>query len=594
MTTWRLIKFIVEKEAKLVFIITIVLLISGLVETMGLMFIAPIVDIITSADTGNSSRISVGLFQVIKWLGLPAELWFLFLIFITINIFNGLFATVSNYLVLKIKYSYSEKLISETLEDIFNAKWLFFTSVKQGKLLNMLTREMQIVGDTLAGFGRFASTLLQTLVFVIVPFYVSWEVMSLSMIILCILYLPFMLLGKVSERLGKMNTITSGDFLISLQESLGAAKVILGFGEQVKNKKIILDNFLKHVHVIIKSTVFDNGLRNVTISFAAVGLALVFYVSRGVGIPLSEIAIIFVSFVKVSGKISLMISEKNLLDRSLPSVGQVEEIRKRAVELKQTYGRIPFKRFLNKISITDLTFAYPEHEPVLKNISLDISKGSMVAVVGESGSGKSTLIDMIMGFNDPDSGTLMVDDIPLEEYDINSYRSKLGYVPQESILFNMTIAENIRWANEKASLKDIKHACQSANANMFIESFQDQYDTLVGDRGVRLSGGQLQRVALARAIIRKPEILILDEATSSLDTKSERLIQRSIEKIALETTIIVIAHRLSTIMKADQIYVLDKGKIVEQGNYQGLIDNNSLFKQMVKAQEFAGAKNIEL
>jgi ABC-type multidrug transport system fused ATPase/permease subunit len=151
----------------------------------------------------------------------------------------------------------------------------------------------------------------------------------------------------------------------------------------------------------------------------------------------------------------------------------------------------------------------------------------------------------------------------------------------------MTIAENIRWANGKASIVEIKRACQSANADTFIESFSDKYDTLVGDRGVRLSGGQLQRVALARAIIRKPDILILDEATSSLDTKSERLIQDAIEKIAQETTIIVIAHRLSTILKADQIYVLEKGEIIEYGGYRKLIDNDSLFSQMVKAQEFA-------
>ena len=311
-----------------------------------------------------------------------------------------------------------------------------------------------------------------------------------------------------------------------------------------------------------------------------------FFVSNGIGIPLSEIAIIFISFVRVSGKVGKIIKEKNLLDRSLPSLGQVDEIRKHAINLKQTSGNILYKNFQKNVSISNLTFAYPEQEPVLKNISLEIRKGSMVAIVGESGAGKSTLIDMIMGFNDPDSGTIMVDKIPLKEFEINSFRKRIGYVPQESVLFNMTISENIRWANEKASLEEIKRVCQSANADTFIESFPDKYDTLVGDRGIRLSGGQLQRVALARAIIRKPDILILDEATSSLDTKSERLIQEAIEKIAQETTIIVIAHRLSTITKADHIYILENGSVVEHGDYQKLMDNNNLFSQMVKAQEF--------
>ena len=150
----------------------------------------------------------------------------------------------------------------------------------------------------------------------------------------------------------------------------------------------------------------------------------------------------------------------------------------------------------------------------------------------------------------------------------------------------MTIAENIRWANGQASDKEIKQACVNANVNNFVELFPDQYDTLVGDRGVRLSGGQLQRVALARAIIRKPDILILDEATSSLDTKSERYIQDAIGRIAQETTIIVIAHRLSTVLKADQIYVLEKGKIKENGDYNTLMTNQGLFSKMVKVQEF--------
>jgi len=407
------------------------------------------------------------------------------------------------------------------------------------------------------------------------------------MVLVVIIYLPLTLFGKVSERLGKMNMVANNNFMSTLQESLGTVKVILGFGAQEKIKNLIRENFSIAIDSAIKTAVFDSGLNSVLVFFAAVGLASVFFVSKGVGLPLSEIAIIFVSFARVSVKIGQLIKEKTLLDRSLPSLGQVDEIRKRAVELKQTSGSIPFKNFQNNISIRDLTYAYPNNEPALKNVSLDIPRGSMIAVVGESGAGKSTLIDIIMGFNDPDSGTVILDGIPLQEYEINSYRNRIGYVPQESILFNMSIAENIRWANEEATSGEIKQACQRANADTFIESFPDKYDTLVGDRGVRLSGGQLQRVALARAIIRKPDFLILDEATSSLDTKSERQIQEAIEKIAVETTIIVIAHRLSTIIKADQIIVLEKGEIIEYGDYQKLIGNNNLFSQMVKTQAFS-------
>jgi ABC-type multidrug transport system fused ATPase/permease subunit len=587
LTNWGLFKYVFKSEKSLFIIITFVLLVSGLIETVGLLFIAPIVDIITLVDTGESSRISNIVIDILLKIGLPTDLWFLFIMYISINIFFGVFATISIYLVQKIKYSFCSKLVSETITDIFNAKWFFFTSIKQGKLLNTLTRELQIVGDTLAGFGRLFATLMQTVIFIVVPFYVSWKVMSITIVIILIIYLPLMMLRSISERLGKMNTEAGNNFMSVLQESIGSVKIILGFGEQEKNKALIIKRFSKSVDAQIKTIVFETGLQNAVVAFATVGIATVFFVSRHFGIPLSEIAIIFISFMKISGKVGQVIAQKAILDRSLPSLGQVNDIRLKANNLKQRSGEIVFNRLKDGLLISDLTFNYPGSNIGVKNISLEVPKGKMIAIVGESGSGKSTLIDLIMGFNDPDSGSIFLDDVPLQKYDINTFRKKLGYVPQESILFNMTIADNIGWSKANVSMSEIKNACESANASKFIESFSDNYNTLVGDRGVRLSGGQIQRIALARAIIRKPEILILDEATSALDTKSEKLIQQSVEKISTNSTVIVIAHRLSTIKEADRIYVLDQGEIVESGNYSKLINNNNLFNQMVKSQEFS-------
>ena len=189
-----------------------------------------------------------------------------------------------------------------------------------------------------------------------------------------------------------------------------------------------------------------------------------------------------------------------------------------------------------------------------------------------------------MGFNEPKSGQITFDGTNLQEFDINSYRKRIGYVPQDSILFNMSIRDNLIWAKEDATNEEIKHACRQANADEFIEGFPHGYDTLVGDRGIRLSGGERQRISLARAILRRPELLILDEATSSLDTHSERLIQKAMENIAKETTIIVIAHRLSTIVNADYVYALKRGKVIEEGTYSDLIKMDGYFNRMVKVQ----------
>ena len=214
-----------------------------------------------------------------------------------------------------------------------------------------------------------------------------------------------------------------------------------------------------------------------------------------------------------------------------------------------------------------------------------ILKGKMIAIVGQSGSGKTSIVDLIMGFYEPDAGEITIDDISLKDFNINSYRKKIGYVPQDSVLFNTTIRDNLLWANDYATEEEIEYACRQANAYEFIEELPLKYDTVVGDRGVRLSGGQLQRIALARAIIRKPALLIMDEATSSLDTNSERLIQEAIEGIAKNTTVIVIAHRLSTIINSDYIYLFKNGNIIEEGTYQALLDKKSEFYNMIQLQK---------
>ena len=215
-----------------------------------------------------------------------------------------------------------------------------------------------------------------------------------------------------------------------------------------------------------------------------------------------------------------------MLANLYPSYEQVKGLKQRAMELRQRSGELPFTGFRREIVLANFTFGYPGHEPTLVDVNMRIPKGKMVAVVGESGAGKSSLIDTIMGFNEPLFGQITFDDVPMHEFDINSYRRRLGYVPQESILFNMTIRDNLKWTNEAATDVDMREACRLANADEFIDLLPEGYDTIVGDRGMRLSGGQCQRVALARAILRKPELLILDEATSSIDTHSERLIQR--------------------------------------------------------------------
>jgi ATP-binding cassette subfamily B protein/subfamily B ATP-binding cassette protein MsbA len=248
-------------------------------------------------------------------------------------------------------------------------------------------------------------------------------------------------------------------------------------------------------------------------------------------------------------------------------------------------GGIPFKSLQQAISLRNLTLQYsPELQPALRNINLDLPRGSTVALVGSSGAGKSSIVDLIVGLYDATEGQILVDGTPLTEFDLISWQQHLGVVSQDTFLFNATIGENISHGSPNASRAEIMAAADKAQAAGFIADLPEGFDTLIGERGYRLSGGQRQRLSLARAILRDPELLILDEATSALDTQSERLVQQAIDQFERQHTVLVIAHRLSTIVKADLICVLDKGQIVEQGNHKELLDREGLYAGLWRQQ----------
>ena len=239
---------------------------------------------------------------------------------------------------------------------------------------------------------------------------------------------------------------------------------------------------------------------------------------------------------------------------------------------------------IDKIDFKDVTFSYDKKVNVLKNINVSIKKGDFIALVGESGSGKTTFTDLIMNFHSFKNGNINIDDIDIRNINVNSLRKKIGLVSQDSILFNDTVSNNIKLGSPQSSNKDVYESAKKANAFEFIEKMSDKFDTNIGEKGVRISGGQKQRLAIARAIIKNPDILILDEATSALDSHSEKKIQEAIDSFSNEMTLIIIAHRLSTIKKADKILFFDNGEIVENGTHEELMKLNKKYKKLYDLQ----------
>ncbi len=568
---------------------TVLLLFVSLLEMCALFTVAPLMDFLTNPDLQNISPLTARIMSIMENVGLPTTLGSYLILFLIFVVLSSGFRIFARYSILKIKYTVLQDLMLGTFEDFFNARWYFFTSEQEGKLLNTFIRETNVIGGAFETMALFFAGLIQLVFYLAVPFYIAWQVTLISLAAALLFVWPFLLMGKIGYKLGRKNTSTANQIGVVIQESIGMAKVILGFGNQQKSSDNLKSAFVAHRRATLKSQTLKIAILTLYLPFGTIVIIIAVFTARTFGVPISEMTVLLLALFRATSSIGTLAAYKNSMENLFPSYEQVEDLRNRAKQLKEKSGDRIFTEFNREISIKDASYAYPGHEPALVDIDMKIPKGKMIAVVGESGAGKSTLIDMIMGFNEPMSGQIKFDDVNLHEFDIYSYRKRIGFVPQDSILFHMSIRENLLWAREDASEEEVKHACKQANADEFINKFPHGYDTLVGDRGVRLSGGQRQRIALARAMLRKPALLILDEATSSLDTQSERLIQKAIENIAKETTVIVIAHRLSTIVNADYVYVLEKGKVIEEGTYSGLVKLDGHFNRMVKLQLLGSA-----
>ncbi len=301
---------------------------------------------------------------------------------------------------------------------------------------------------------------------------------------------------------------------------------------------------------------------------------------------LGLVAIFMFAFSRLGGPLGRINLLRTQWESMLPSVQSVMEFLEDEDKSRLPEGDRQFEKLKDNICFENVSFAYDQSEgKVLSGVSFDIPKGKFTALVGGSGSGKSTLMALISRLYDPTEGRILVDGVDLREYVSRSWRSKVGVVSQSTFLFNSSLRDNIRFGRPEARDEEILEACRKANAFDFIQRMKDGLDTILGDRGIRLSGGQAQRVAIARAVLIDPELLILDEATSALDTASEKLVQEALDRVSRDRTVVAVAHRLSTIRGADNIVVLEHGRIVEQGTHESLIDARGVYWNYVRMQD---------
>lgn len=468
----------------------------------------------------------------------------------------------------------------------------YFHDQRKGDILSSVSNDVNEVQNSVAASFHiiFREPLL------IIGFMAGLFYMSPKLTLVTLLTLPIsaLVIGGVSRKLRRGAVQTQsllGRIISQFEEAISGARIIKAFNAQ----KYVRDNFEKtnEEHKEISRSIFTRQeLASPLSEFLGISVAVgvLFFGGwlqmRGeLGMTLPEFVVYIAFYWRVLEPSKAIANAYANVQRGLVSGNRIFAILDVASEIKNKENPVPIKEFRESIEFDNVSFKYT-HEPVLKNISLTIPKGKMVALVGPSGAGKSTLVDLIPRFYDVTEGSIRIDGADIRDYNQKDLISLMGIVTQEAILFNDTIYNNITFGMENVTREDVENAARIANAEEFILAMEDGYDTNIGDRGAKLSGGQRQRLAIARAVLKNPPILILDEATSALDTESERLVQDALTKLMKNRTSVVIAHRLSTIQHADEIVVLQDGKIVEQGSHHQLLNNKGLYSHLCELQSF--------
>jgi len=479
------------------------------------------------------------------------------------------------------------KNIRDTLfEKLTNLSVSFFSQQKQGNLISIIANETTALSSaSISAFSTILREGIQVILFAFLLLSISIDLtlisFATSIISIVILRFSRKFLTRYANRMqSAMSSYTS-----SMQESFYGIRVIKAYNaEEHINRKFFADTF-KYVNASIKHRKIITLIPAFNEVFAIIALTFVLYFGgqQVINKQLSsdDLMLFLFSLFSIMSPVTTVISSFAQIPRGYVAAQRIFEILQTKDNIVS--GSKQVNSIKDKIEFQNVSFSYV-NEPNLKNVSFSIPKSKKTAIVGPSGSGKSTLLDLLVRFYDPNSGIITLDNEDIKNFDLKSYRSLFGIVSQETVLFNDTLENNIRFGRTDIPFEKIVEVSKLANAYDFIDKLPDKFATKIGDRGITLSGGERQRIAIARALLSNPEILIFDEATSSLDTESEKIVQTAINQVLKDKTAIIVAHRLSTILDADQIIAIKDGEIVEVGTHNELLKKEGLYRKLYEIQ----------
>ncbi|MCG2706504.1 MAG: ABC transporter ATP-binding protein/permease [Candidatus Omnitrophica bacterium] len=590
----RLFKF-AKPYYKLLILSGICMGIVTLLDVFRLSAIVPIVDrVFTNKPIVlTAGRLPVFIENILNQLNNLAPLRVLYLLLIIVPIalvIRAVFEFLQAYLMSDVGQKVVRDVRNLIYGKIQNLSLGYFSEKRSGELISRITNDVKLIENAVSyGLTDLVYQTFQVISFTILTFLINWRLALISILVPPLVATPIIVVGNVLRRLSKKSQERMADINSLLVETFTGIKIVKAFCMEDKEISKFRSQNHSYYKITMKSIKRTLLLGVITeLIGVTIALFIIFYGGRYVlegRISFGLFTLFIAALLSLIRPFKKLSQVNSIMQQAIAAIKRIYEVLDTPLAVVEVAGGREITGFNSKIVFEDIWFSYGD-DNILKGIKLEVERGQVLAIVGSSGVGKTTLVDLIPRFYDPTQGRILIDGIDIKDLNLKSLRQQIGIVMQETILFNDTIRANIAYGRPEAPEEEIEQAAVQAYAHDFIKRLRHGYDTIIGDRGTKLSGGERQRIAIARALLKNPPILILDEATSQLDSESERLVQEALDILIQGRTVFIIAHRLSTIRNARKIVVLDKGRIVEQGSHEDLLANkDSLYKRLYQMQE---------
>jgi ATP-binding cassette, subfamily C, bacterial len=560
----------------------------GLMEGVSLLMLVPLLQLVgLDVQQGSLGHIAGFVASFFLAIGIRPTLIGVLCVYIFIVVIHSLLRKWENAVSFTLEYEFIVQLRQRFYRAIANTHWLFFLRYRSSDFTHALTIEMERIGAATYMIISLTATVIISAGYILFALKLSF-LMTL-LVFLCGIGLMVLLKGKrkIARETGEGLSEAMSGLYHSISEHLGGMKIAKSFGAEERHVEIF-KRLAERVSRMYTTTVQNQAEVNYWFQIGSViTLSLILYVSVEIlSIPTAGVLLLLFLFARVMPKLSGIHQNFQSFINLMPSFSRVMELMKRCEEAAEppAQGSETFE-LKDEVRFEKVSFSYEGKTPVIRHLDLTIHAGQTTAIVGPSGAGKSTIADLVMGLILPQGGHIVIDEKELTPERVRAWRPRIGYVPQEPFLFHDTLKANLLWVKPGTCEEEIKQALRLSAAEEFVSALPRGLDTVLGDRGALVSGGERQRLALARALLSKPSLLILDEATSSLDSENEKRILNAIEELHGKMTILVISHRLSTIRGADVIYVIEEGRLIESGTWDSLVGKeDGRFRALCLAQ----------